>query len=64
MSKKPAQCLRQLAGDAGLLRVEVNGLMAMRQQIRDLHVPMNVNGKAVCTGCSVEGGQVPWPCAT
>ena len=47
---------------------EVERLREGRQRARDIHIPQAsadpaVPG-AVCTGCSVHGALVAWPCAT
>jgi len=55
-------------GDNNILAVEVKRLREQRQKIRDLHPPVNSKDPAapgaICTGCSVYGARVPWPCAT
>lgn len=47
---------------------EVERLRETRQKTRDIHMPQpsadpDVPG-AVCTGCSIHGARVAWPCAT
>jgi hypothetical protein len=54
--------------DVTVLGSEIDRLRASRQKVRDIHVPQassdpSVPG-AVCTGCSVHGVMVAWPCAT
>lgn len=55
-------------GDNNILATEVKRLRDQRQKIRDLHPPVNSKDPAapgaVCTGCSVYGARVEWPCPT
>lgn len=47
---------------------EVKRLREGRQKIRDIHSPANSNDPAapgaICTGCSLHGSRVAWPCPT
>jgi hypothetical protein len=50
------------------LIAEVKRLRERRHKIRDLHSPANSGNPAapgaICTGCSVYGARVMWPCPT
>jgi hypothetical protein len=54
--------------DVATLGAEIEKLRSSRQKVRDIHVPQassdpSIPG-AICTGCSVHGVMVVWPCAT
>lgn len=55
-------------GDNSMLTAEVKRLRGQRQKTRDIHSPANSSDPAapgaVCTGCSVYGARVAWPCPT
>lgn len=55
-------------GDNAALAAEVKRLRAQRQKIRDIHAPENSSDPAApgayCTGCSLHGARVMWPCPT
>lgn len=55
-------------GDNSTLVGEVKRLREQRQKIRDLHAPANSHDPAapgaICTGCSLHGARIDWPCAT
>jgi hypothetical protein len=62
------EALIKSLADVASLGAEIDRLRASRQKVRDIHVPQassdpSVPG-AVCTGCSVHGVMVAWPCAT
>jgi hypothetical protein len=54
--------------DVAVLGSEIEKLRAGRQKARDIHMPQTSSDPAVpgaiCTGCSVHGAVVAWPCAT
>lgn len=54
--------------DASVLGAEVEKLRRQRQQVRDIHAPENSSDPsapgAYCTGCSLHGARVMWPCPT
>lgn len=51
-----------------VLIAEVKHLREKRQKIRDIHSPANSGDPnapgAICTGCSLHGARVMWPCPT
>lgn len=55
-------------GDTPVLVGEVTSLRNRIQQVRDIHVPIASGDPsfagAICTGCSLHGDRVAWPCAT
>jgi len=55
-------------GDTAKLTAEVKRLRDQRQKTRDIHSPANSSDPAapgaICTGCSVYGARVAWPCPT
>jgi hypothetical protein len=59
-----AEAYSVFLADSAALRLEVGRLSGQRQAIRDLHVPMTSGNTVICTGCSLDGGQAPWPCPT
>ena len=54
--------------DASILGAEVEKLRRQRQKVRDIHAPENSSDPsapgAYCTGCSLHGARVMWPCPT
>lgn len=52
--------------DTAQLIGEVKRLREQRQRLRDIHAPANSNDPAspgaICTGCSLHGSLVAWPC--
>lgn len=61
------QIMESLA-DVAVLGAEVNKLRDQLRTIRDLHSPAASGDPtfqgAICTGCSLEGARVAWPCPT
>ena len=55
-------------GDGSSLINEIKRLRDQRQKVRDIHTPANSHDPAapgaVCTGCSMYGSRVEWPCPT
>lgn len=55
-------------GDTAALGSEVQRLRGQRQKVRDIHAPENSSDPAApgayCTGCSLHGARVMWPCPT
>lgn len=53
-------------GDIATLTAEVKRLRSQRQKVRDIHAPENSSDPAApgayCTGCSLHGARVMWPC--
>lgn len=54
--------------DTARLAGEVKRMRDQRQKVRDIHSPANSSDPAapgaICTGCSLHGARVMWPCPT
>jgi hypothetical protein len=53
-------------GDSADLITEVQRLYGVLRSLRDQHLPLagEPGAEAICTGCSLHGTRMPWPCET
>jgi hypothetical protein len=58
--------LMQSLNDQALLLGEVKRLYDVLEGLKRRHMPLagEAGAPVLCTGCSLHGGRVPWPCET
>jgi hypothetical protein len=63
-AKKFTEGFQHFIADQQSLLAEVKRLYEVLESFKRAHMPLagEPGAPAVCTSCSMHGGQVPWPC--